>query len=1779
MSARAFESYLISKLQDQNASNDYLANIVDEKTWKAAESLGFELDDSYPYPNAGEIPSIRAAFDKFFQTVETKEEEGRVAMYSVRPNRKEGSAITETPAFKKWFGDSVVTDNGKPMSEGGEPLVVYHGTKADFSSFDGEMSNSSSMTGVPAGVFTFSTSPEAASSYAGRYDVQGWDSPENEARWQSLWDAGRLAEASKFQMQHYGTRATTFDSGGRVIPAYVSVRNPLVVDAAGASWKEVPWRGAKVRTNDLIEYARRNGRDGLVIKNVRDQSAGTDAATPADTIFAFNPEQIKSAIGNNGDFDPSNPDIRYSVEDGKTVAEFGPVHTEYKDDPKGAIERLMQDRTGEAIVSHPDLGEISLIYGNGRKGLSHIAQRHGENFVTERLPRLFETGTVYAKDNQNGRVFLGNDKKEATIRLDWNGEAKAWLVSAYEKHPDLNEVNEVRESRRSEVIDERTEKPLTKDELRSALKGGVIGPVIEAMINNGVVVLHDTSKTLPKNLGNDVRGIQAVTAPNGKIHLVANTLTKNNARAVMLHEMFHKGGKGAIGSEQWSNLMGRGASLYRQARQSTGRFGEFWKQAEKRVAAAKNQNAVATRMEVEEFLAYAIEEWEQKPESLPAVLKKWVEDIIGHIKAALVKIVGKQIGEVTPAQLAAFAKFALMDVAVANYDSMDFFKDARYSARKITELPAFKKWFGKSKVVDENGDPLLMYHGTSTDKDFAKFKVGARGAWFTSNQEVASEYAEQNDSQADRYNPDTRRYEKVNNSGRVVPVYLKIEKPYRLTVDDARRVNTGNYAKAQRELFAEIKAKGYDGILWNDNLSKEWVALGGPEQIKSAIGNNGDFDPSNPDIRYSVAPTADSLQQNNEPPADAGLTPAEQGRLKKLQGAIQDNLNRLKEVQDRIKKLTGREDLGAADHYRAEINRPGRIAARIEDAKNSLFEPLMQRLAKAGKTPQQLEELLHAMHAQERNENRGKLHPEDSNFFKAINDHELVGASGMATGKANEILAQYKDDRELHAIAQQARDIARATLDLKHAYGLIDSETRDTLTKAYKNYIPLKGDGEYGPKIKSAIGHETREEHVLENISRDHDQAIVAGEKNLARQSLLRMILEFPDDSLWTARVPPKGRYIAGQTYYVRQGGKTVASFDSLAQASAYFEGAGGTAEIVDAGGGKVSEFTKPLQDNEVMVYVKGQPVRLQIHDETLAKQLRPLDQARMHPVLEFMRTANRYFSKIYTGYNPSFILRNAVRDALTGTINVTGTQGAAVAAKTWGNYPQSLSALAKWAATKKTPEVNIGDYLTQYRMHGGKTGASWLSDLEEQGKTLTRMYEDAYGVNGYMKDGKTGKAALVAGRKIVSSMAHVVEIGNQATENALRLALFITLREQGVPAGKAAQAAKSVTVDFDRKGTATGALGAIYLFFNPAVQGTANAFHTLTKGKHKTQAWAALGSLALLGMYAASQGMDDDKDRWLGEGWETRSKQFMLSVGGRQIRVPISYEFAPAYGFGVAMAEAMRGESKIRSAAHIVSSFIDAYFPLQGAYIHESDNHALDLALAVTPTIIKPQVQIATNRNSFGSQMVPESDFTKERPDNLKMFRGTKNSAYDATAQGIASLGQLAGAGAYENDITKVSPETLKHLWRTYTGGLGTFVSDSVGVAAMTAEGPGQVEASDVPIVKDFIRREDVKPLRSRYYNLAREAKSAISEFQQAKKAGDGEAMDAIFSRPEKAELLGFDRMLRTTGKSAAAVRDLEVEINADKSLTRAQKREKLREAEQEEESIYRSAIEALKR
>lgn len=154
---------------------------------------------------------------------------------------------------------------------------------------------------------------------------------------------------------------------------------------------------------------------------------------------------------------------------------------------------------------------------------------------------------------------------------------------------------------------------------------------------------------------------------------------------------------------------------------------------------------------------------------------------------------------------------------------------------------AFKRWFGGSKVVDENGKPLVVFHGTNADIEAFNPDKGYGkqvGMYFTINPETASLFA-QRDSDV---------------GSAVYPVYLSIQNPLDLnnipsTPEALKLWRSIDAAAITAEDRSRLQALGYDGL---KSVSGAWIALN-PNQIKSAIGNRGTYDPNNPDIRYNIS--------------------------------------------------------------------------------------------------------------------------------------------------------------------------------------------------------------------------------------------------------------------------------------------------------------------------------------------------------------------------------------------------------------------------------------------------------------------------------------------------------------------------------------------------------------------------------------------------------------------------------------------------------------------------------------------------------------------------------------------------------------------------------------------------------------------------------------------------------------------------------------------------------------------------------------------------------------
>jgi hypothetical protein len=159
----------------------------------------------------------------------------------------------------------------------------------------------------------------------------------------------------------------------------------------------------------------------------------------------------------------------------------------------------------------------------------------------------------------------------------------------------------------------------------------------------------------------------------------------------------------------------------------------------------------------------------------------------------------------------------MMQEAVAGGDQLD-------QGAVDTKSEAFKKWFGKSKVVDEKGEPLVVYHGTGSD--FTEFDGRA---YFTADAGQAMDYANNQDD--------------GKGNAKTIAAYLSLQNP--LTVSDDYIEWAGN----DLDEIRKVQANGYDGMM---NVSMTEIVAFSPTQIKS-IFNRGTFDPSNPNILFQSA--------------------------------------------------------------------------------------------------------------------------------------------------------------------------------------------------------------------------------------------------------------------------------------------------------------------------------------------------------------------------------------------------------------------------------------------------------------------------------------------------------------------------------------------------------------------------------------------------------------------------------------------------------------------------------------------------------------------------------------------------------------------------------------------------------------------------------------------------------------------------------------------------------------------------------------------------------------
>ena len=198
-----------------------------------------------------------------------------------------------------------------------------------------------------------------------------------------------------------------------------------------------------------------------------------------------------------------------------------------------------------------------------------------------------------------------------------------------------------------------------------------------------------------------------------------------------------------------------------------------------------------------------------------------------------------------------------------------------------TATPAFKKWFGDSKVVNADGTPKVGYH--TTVGNFDEFNKGQRGfrtnlqnlglSFVTFDQNWANKFGFTTDADVAELNA-SPSYREValesNQNGRnIMPLFVKAENPFdfenpnhvrhltnTLLGLDARRVAEGDWGQLENKRVIDfLKANGYDGMYVSERGAKN-LAVFEPNQLKSAVGNKGTFDATDNIITNQIDPQA-----------------------------------------------------------------------------------------------------------------------------------------------------------------------------------------------------------------------------------------------------------------------------------------------------------------------------------------------------------------------------------------------------------------------------------------------------------------------------------------------------------------------------------------------------------------------------------------------------------------------------------------------------------------------------------------------------------------------------------------------------------------------------------------------------------------------------------------------------------------------------------------------------------------------------------------------------------
>ena len=758
-----------------------------------------------------------------------------------------------------------------------------------------------------------------------------------------------------------------------------------------------------------------------------------------------------------------------------------------------------------------------------------------------------------------------------------------------------------------------------------------------------------------------------------------------------------------------------------------------------------------------------------------------------------------------------------------------------------------------------------------------------------------------------------------------------------------------------------------------------------------------------------------------------------------------------REIESQVKNL--RDNLNA---YQIDDQSHGRIQSQTADFLDFEFRPIIQEMNKNGITDAELTKYLWMRHAPEANKVIA-----DRNIG---NPDKQDGGSGVETAVALKYVASLPADKKkkLESLAKQVDNILALTREQLEANGIITKDERQGWEDMFKHYVPLqREESDYvlptssyrgiGPFAKSRTGSTDKSVvDILANVAINREIAIMRMEKERVKRAIYGLAVTSPNPGFWKAVSPDAIKNRAQLAKELQSMNLDPKDIDNILNEpkKEYFNKTTGQVESRVDQQQRYADYVLPVKINGKDRFVFFNP-----KDERAMAMVKALKGLDVQPLGEFAATVapiTRYFAAVNTQYNLVFGLWNFARDLQGAAFNLTTTPLADKKAEVIKGAMAALPELYKEARKRnrgETPSSLADGSVQDFVAQGGRIGGR--ERFAEYGRSAELVEKELSKLN---RNNVT--KATYATLNWISSV-------NDTLENAVRLSAYRTALKEGMSKQKAADIAKNITVNFNRKGTAANNFGALYAFFNASVQGTARLIETVDprtpRGRKIMTALVGLGAVQAVAL--AMAGFDEDEPTEF-----MKQKNLIIPLGDKKYFMwPMPFGLNVFPNIGRLMFEgaslAIRGKDVNDKVADVGSMLLNSFNPIGGG----------GLGLGMSPTAADPIVALIQNRDSFDRPIYKEDRNSSPTPG----FTRSRDPSASISQFVAEMINTMTGGTSYTKGLVSPTADQINYLAEQAGGGVYREASRFYQYAKDKATG-GETPEYRVPIVGKLVGSTD---------------------------------------------------------------------------------------------------------